>query len=240
MKEKIAYKITFILFITFLYSMLAFKAVYVYAETDDEEESMQIDDSATNGNYDYTQYEELTQSFYIPKSSFMSSYDYEKYCERMYNYGYMDKDYNWTPAATNVINNMNASNMQKLDENAKQIVQERIDSGEMEAIDSPYLTYDQKQELIKKQEQESQQQSTGEGSEEGSLIETETSATPEAEISEEPIEENTITKVPDEQQEQEEQKPEENKTRNTIGWVVIILFFTIIATIAYSIYRRQF
>ena len=83
MKEKIAYKITFILFITFLYSMLAFKAVYVYAETDDEEESMQIDDSATNGNYDYTQYEELTQSFYIPKSSFMSSYDYEKYCERM-------------------------------------------------------------------------------------------------------------------------------------------------------------
>ena len=74
----------------------------------------------------------------------------EKYCERMYNYGYMDKDYNWTPAATNVINNMNASNMQKLDENAKQIVQERIDSGEMEAIDSPYLTYDQKQELIKK------------------------------------------------------------------------------------------
>ena len=143
MKEKIAYKITFILFITFLYSMLAFKAVYVYAETDDEEESMQIDDSATNGNYDYTQYEELTQSFYIPKSSFMSSYDYEKYCERMYNYGYMDKDYNWTPAATNVINNMNASNMQKLDENAKQIVQERIDSGEMEAIDSPYLTYDQ-------------------------------------------------------------------------------------------------
>ena len=77
MKEKIAYKITFILFITFLYSMLAFKAVYVYAETDDEEESMQIDDSATNGNYDYTQYEELTQSFYIPKSSFMSSYDYE-------------------------------------------------------------------------------------------------------------------------------------------------------------------
>ena len=165
---------------------------------------------------------------------------YEKYCERMYNYGYMDKDYNWTPAATNVINNMNASNMQKLDENAKQIVQERIDSGEMEAIDSPYLTYDQKQELIKKQEQESQQQSTGEGSEEGSLIETETSATPEAEISEEPIEENAITKVPDEQQEQEEQKPEENKTRNTIGWVVIILFFTIIATIAYSIYRRQF
>lgn len=240
MKEKIAYKTTFILFITFLYSMLAFKAVYVYAETDDEEESMQIDDSATNGNYDYTQYEELTQSFYIPKSSFMSSYDYEKYCERMYNYGYMDKDYNWTPAATNVINNMNASNMQKLDENAKQIVQERIDSGEMEAIDSPYLTYDQKQELIKKQEQESQQQSTGEGSEEGSLIETETSATPEAEISEEPIEENAITKVPDEQQEQEEQKPEENKTRNTIGWVVIILFFTIIATIAYSIYRRQF
>lgn len=87
----------------------------------------------------------------------------------------------------------------------------------MEAIDSPYLTYDQKQELIKKQEQESQQQSTGEGSEEGSLIETETSATPEAEISEEPIEENAITKVPDEQQEQEEQKPEENKTRNTIG-----------------------
>lgn len=161
-------------------------------------------------------------------------------CERMYNYGYMDKDYNWTSAATNVINNMNASNMQKLDENAKQIVQERIDSGEMEAIDSPYLTYDQKQELIKKQEQESQQQSTGEGSEEGSLIETEISATPEAEISEEPIKENAITKAPDEQQEQEEQKPEENKTKSTIGWVVIIMFFTIIAAFAYSIYRRQF
>ena len=240
MKEKIAYRTFFVLFIVFLCSMLSFKTVYVHAENEDKEESAQVDDSAINGGYDYTQYEELTQTFYIPKSSFMSSYDYEKYCERMYNYGYMDKDYNWTPAATNAINNMNASNMQKLDENAKQIVRERIDSGEMKAVDDPYLTYDQKQELIKKQEQESHQQSTGEGSEEGSLIDTETSVTPEAEISEEPAEENTVTKTPDEQQEQEEPESEENKTRSTIGWVVIILFFTIIAAIAYSIYRRQF
>lgn len=230
-----------IISICFNLSLSSF-VINAYAATIDTDEDMEVDDSATNGDYDYTQYEELTQSFYIPKSSFTSSYDYEKYCKKMYSYGYMDENCNWTAAATNAINNMNAQNMQKLDENAKQIVQDRIDNGEMDAVDNPYLTYDQKQALIKQQEQESHQQSTGNGSDEnGSLIDTEVSVTPEIEISEEPIIDNPdITKSQEEQSNQEELPQEKNKTTSTIGWVVIVLFFTIVAAVAYSIYRRQF
>ena len=61
------------------------------------------DTSATNGDYDYTKDEEYTQSFYRSKSLFQSSYEYEEYCKQMYNMGYMDSDYEWTPAAQNFI-----------------------------------------------------------------------------------------------------------------------------------------
>lgn len=50
-------------------------------------------------------HDELTQGFYLPKSSFRSDESYQDYCKQMYNFGYMDKNGNWTPSAKNFINN---------------------------------------------------------------------------------------------------------------------------------------
>mgnify|MGYP000482507175 CR=1 FL=1 len=38
----------------------------------------------------------------------------------MYNFGYMDKNGNWTPSAKNFINNQTSENMKALDDNAKE------------------------------------------------------------------------------------------------------------------------
>ena len=95
----------------------------------------------------------LTNTFYIPRSRFMTDYDYELYCERMYNQGYMDDNYEWTPAAQNYINNMTPENYDALDTEARALVQERIENGDMKASDSPYITYEERQELLKKESQ---------------------------------------------------------------------------------------
>ena len=222
------------------YLTLLLNTAYVKAETmeTNEEESTKIDDSAINGDYDYTQYESHTQSFYMPQSYFASSYDYEEYCKKMYRYGYMDSNYNWTDDAETYINNPNEKNYEILDKNAKQTIQDRIDRGIMNAEDNPYLTYEEKQAIIKQKEQEENQQSDGDGTnDDESIVEQEASVTPEITEHTEQSEQE-VTKAPDE--EKQEPMSETNKLGKTISYTIIVLAIAIIAAIAYSIYRRQF
>ena len=244
MRKKTVFKISYMLYMALVviisYLTLLLNTAYVKAETveTNEEESTKIDDSAINGDYDYTQYESHTQSFYMPQSYFASSYDYEEYCKKMYRYGYMDSNYNWTDDAETYINNPNEKNYEILDKNAKQTIQDRIDRGIMNAEDNPYLTYEEKQAIIKQKEQEENQQSDGDGTnDDESIVEQEASVTPEiTEYTEQP--EQAVTKVPDE--EKQETTPETNKLGKTISYTIIVLVIAIIAAIAYSIYRRQF
>lgn len=244
MRKKTVFKISYMLYMALVviisYLTLLLNTAYVKAETveTNEEESTKIDDSAINGDYDYTQYESHTQSFYMPQSYFASSYDYEEYCKKMYRYGYMDSNYNWTDDAETYINNPNEKNYEILDKNAKQTIQDRIDRGIMNAEDNPYLTYEEKQAIIKQKEQEENQQSDGDGTnDDESIFEQEASVTPEiTAYTEQP--EQAVTKVPDE--EKQETTPETNKLGKTISYTIIVLVIAIIAAIAYSIYRRQF
>ena len=210
------------------------------AENDVEEEN--VDDSATNGDYDYTQDEELTQSFYRPKTAFSSDVDYKRYCQNMYNHGYMDENYKWIPSAQNFINNMSAENMQTLDDDAKQIVQERIDEGKMSYEDSPYLTYDEKEKMAAQQEQTANQQNTeGNGSEDdGSMIgnEENTDITEAPEESSDEAKSNVTEQDTDETENKEGK--ETSKTGKVFSYTIIILCITGIAAVAYSIYRKQF
>lgn len=193
----------------------------------DNQESEPINDESMGGD-----------TFYMPESVFHTKYDYEEYCKRMYEHGYMDSNYNWTDDAETYINNPNEKNYEILDKNAKQTIQDRIDRGIMNAEDNPYLTYEEKQAIIKQKEQEENQQSDGDGTnDDGSIVEQEASATPEiTEYTEQP--EQAVTKVPDE--EKQETTPETNKLGKTISYTIIVLAIAIIAAIAYSIYRRQF
>lgn len=244
MRKKTVFKISYMLYMALVviisYLTLLLNTAYVKAETveTNEEESTKIDDSAINGDYDYTQYESHTQSFYMPQSYFASSYDYEEYCKKMYRYGYMDSNYNWTDDAETYINNPNEKNYEILDKNAKQTIQDRIDRGIMNAEDNPYLTYEEKQAIIKQKEQEENQQSDGDGTnDDESIVEQEASVTPEITEHTEQSEQE-VTKAPDE--EKQEPMSETNKLGKTISYTIIVLAIAIIAAIAYSIYRRQF
>ena len=160
----------------------------------------------------------------------------------MYNHGYMDENYKWIPSAQNFINNMSAENMQILDDDAKQIVQERIDEGKMSYEDSPYLTYDEKEKMAAQQEQTANQQNTeGNGSEDdGSMIGNEEN-TDITEAPEESSDEakNNVTKQDTDETENKEEK-ETSKTGKVFSYTIIILCITGIAAVAYSIYRKQF
>lgn len=231
------------MFFTMVVSALAIPAIAAEQEdsttfTDDNGEE---DTSATNGDYDYTKDEEYTQSFYRPKSLFQSSYEYEEYCKRMYDMGYMDSDYDWTPAAQDFIDNMTGDNMKALDKNAKEIVQQRIKDGEMKEEDNPYLTYDQKRALSGENSKDSQTEdsenaSDSTNSEQSSDTSTDSNATSDMSTSED---DNSITVTPEEQQgEQEDEK--QSSLANRIKLVFMVLLAAGIALVTYSIYKKQF
>lgn len=202
------------------------------------EDAGEEDTSASNGEYDYTKDEEYTQSFYRPKSLFQSSYDYEEYCKQMYNMGYMDSDYDWTPAAQNFINNMTGDNMKALDENAKEIVQQRVEDGEMKEEDNPYLTYDQKQALSNKNSKDSQTGDSESISDSNNEQASDTSIDSEASSDVKSSDDDLITVTPEEQAEQETKKP--SSLANHIKLVFMALLAAGIALITYSIYKKQF
>lgn len=186
--------------------------------------------------------DELTQTFYMPKSMFRTDIDYQDYCERMYKYGYMDKNYNWSSAAQNFIVNQTLENAEKAEQAAQAAVQERIDNGELEEEDNPYLTYDERQKILAKKEAQKNEQSTGDGSKPDYVpdeTETEDNIRPwETEYKEEnPWPEGET------QMESETEQAEETKTAaigKLISYVIIVLFLGAAALMGYWIYKRQF
>lgn len=214
--------------------------------SDSSQSNENVDDSATNGAYDYTKDEEYTQSFYMPKSSFHSDADYKRYCQNMYNMGYMNSDYEWTSDAQNFINNSTGDNMKTLSQNARNIVEDRIKSGEMSYEDSPYLTYDEKQKITSGKatydEVLSDRNTTG-NNEESS----------DTKNSEEPTETPVVTNEPEDEEAftneaetptvtPEEQEPEEQLEGSSFGifrTVIMVALVLFIAIGSYFIYKKQ-
>ena len=168
--------------------------------------------------------EGVTQSFYRPKSTFRTAYDYEQYCKSMYDYGYMDEDYNWTPAAQDFINNKTVETAIAVDENARAIVQKRVEDGEIAEEDNPYLTYDEKQKILeKKAETQSETQSEMQS-------ETQTEETMSTEIKE--------TQKETETESQQESQATSSKWR-FISYIIVAVFIGIAGILGYSIYKKQ-
>ncbi|PWY60535.1 hypothetical protein DMI82_04220 [Blautia sp. BCRC 81119] len=186
---------------------------------------------------DLNEDDELPDTFYRPKSTFTSSYDYEEYCKEMYRHGYMDENYNWTPAAQNYIDNMNAETLETLNKDAKGTVEQRVADGEMKQIDNPYISYDEWKRLS---EENSKNKNSKNESNADTQTESESSSEGNAEISESPSkDDNTITVTPEEEQaEKEDEKP--SSLANRIKLVFMVLLAVGIALVTYSIYKKQF
>ena len=170
-----------------------------------------------------------TQTFYHPRSYFKTDKDYQTYLNQMYSYGYMDDNYDWTDSAQNYINNPTYDNSVSAAENAKAVVEKRVEDGEIDYVDNPYLTYDEQQAWLKNHKGEETQQSTGDG--DGAY----TPSTDEGLHFEHESED-----ISEMQTETEIQEQTESLMPKMIGYVVIALFIAVLAIIAYSIYRRQF
>lgn len=212
----------------------------VYAESEyDEYEDIKNGNSTDIGDYDWTEEEEQTQTFYRKKSTFQSSYDYEIYCEEMYKLGYMTKNHEWTSAAKDYINNMTQETFEALDIDAKEVINQRIEDGELAPEDNPYLTYDERQELIKEKEEENNNQSDVNESENNEGAETEDNTDTDI-VEEENKENEEDNKNEQEKVETEEAKEEEKTSGNTINRVMMVIFAAVIILGAYYIYKKQF
>lgn len=202
-----------------------------FAADEESSQNEEIEDDDTGGD-----------TFYRPKASFMSSDEYNKYCEEMYRHGYMDKNYNWSSAAKEYINNMTEENNKAAFEDGKATVEKRIKNGEMELEDSPYLT---SEELEKRQKAAQQKPNTQEDEGLVTDIEDDSMTDDELENSNEDYEEtdDDIYDMSDEQDEQEDEKSEEpaqQKKGSLFGKIVMAILICGIAIVSYSIYRRQF
>lgn len=173
--------------------------------------------------------EGASNSFYVPRSRFMSSYDYEIYCERMYNHGYMDENYEWTPEAKTYINNMTTENYEALDQAARVLVEERIENGTMKRSDSAYLTYEERQEALKEE-----REATANPTEEAVTLQPDNPSTSQENpditsgVEMEPV----VTEVPE--------LTEEPDTGSPARIVIFAILAAAVALGAYHIYRRQF
>ena len=175
--------------------------------------------------------EGVTQSFYRPKSTFRTAYDYEQYCKSMYDYGYMDEDYNWTPAAQDFINNKTVETAIAVDENARAIVQKRVENGEIAEEDNPYLTYDEKQKILEKKSETQSEIQTETISE--TQVESQTEAQTEVQTE---LQETESTEI------QTEEAIETKTASNTwkrISYIIIAVFIGIAGMFGYRIYKRQ-
>lgn len=176
------------------------------------------DDDLFEGQY--------SNSFYMPKARFMSSYDYEEYCQRMYYYGYMDENYEWIPEAQTYINNMTDENFDVLDEKARALVDIRIENGEMDITDSPYITKDERDEILAQRESS----------------QAEVSPTPEEQQVSVPEPSGNIGPMdPVEAEETPEPEPEQNSGGgSSVNRIIMIILIAAVLVGAYVIYRRQF
>ena len=164
------------------------------------------------------------------------------YCKNMYNYGYMDKNGNWTPSAKNFINNQTSENMKALDDNAKEVVEQRIEKGEMSFEDSPYLTSEEKQKMEKEEAKEATQQSDGTGTKDNdSLLDNE-----DADSSDDSESDTISSDYEDEadmdadEEDDSVEEPAQQKKGSLFGKIIMAILICGIAIVSYSIYRRQF
>ena len=208
--------------------------------TDEEKAIMKIieddnNDIATNGD-------EAAGAFYIPKSRFTTSEDYDEYCKRMYNKGYMDKNGDWTPTAKNFINNQTDENKEALDQNAKEIVEQRVKDGEMSYKDNPYLSYDEMQKIEKEETKEATQQSNGTGTKDNDSLldneDTDSSGNSESDTTSSDYEDESDIDADEEDDSVEE--PAQQKKGRVFGKIIMVILICGIAIVSYSIYRRQF
>lgn len=200
-------------------------ANFVFAEETSESETQN-----TNNNIDDT--EELTNTFYRPKSSFQSDYEYQDYCKQMYNQGYMDENYEWIPEAQDYINNMNVKTYNSLDEKAREIVDERIKNGDMKPEDSPYITYEERQRILNKNDA-----ITSNDNNNNQNVQETTENVEKQESN------NDIVSEPEtisETQTEEQAEPKKQSTWDVIKRVLLIITIFGIVIAAYAIYRRQF
>lgn len=238
-----------IIFLALFLCLVILAPTYIYASSNGDnnkntknENSEEIDDSATSASYDYTKDEPFTQGFYREKAAFQSDDDYKDYCKNMYNYGYMNKAGNWTPSAKNFINNQTSENMKALDDNAKEVVEQRIEKGEMSFEDSPYLTSEEKQKMEKEEAKEATQQSDGTGTKDNdSLLDNE-----DADSSDDSESDTISSDYEDEsdmdadEEDDSVEEPAQQKKGSLFGKIIMAILICGIAIVSYSIYRRQF
>lgn len=212
--------ITFITVININYNL-----VKVYAETEETDEESEPDEN------------EIAQTFYRPKSAFRSSIEYENYCSDMYNHGYMDENYEWTSLAQSYIDNPTIEGYDKLDSEARALVNERVESGKMKKSDSPYLSYEEYQQAIKEES----------SSENTTTTITPTSPTDGSEnIIDEDLNGDNISQEVNEENETSqsemntEQHSSEQSTSHIITIILIMAVGLIIVLGGYYIYKRQF
>lgn len=214
-----------------------FAASVTYASNDsidgdyDKYEDIKNGNSTDIGDYDWTEEEEQTQTFYREKSQFRSSFEYEEYCEEMYRLGYMDSNYEWISSAKDYINNMTQSSFDILDADAKEIIAQRIENGEIEPEDNPYLTYDERQELIKEKEEENNNQENN--VEESNNDENKVNEDKENKDESKNNEENDVI---EENNKQSEQK---NAVSDMFSKVIMLIFALVIIIGAVYIYKKQ-
>lgn len=223
------YKIQFVsilfLIIFFQFTCQSFAEVQL---TQEEQDAIDLQDFAN----------EVTESFYIEKSSFSSSFEYEKYCQKMYNYGYMDDNYNWTSEARQCINDMTKENMDKLSTAAKSLVNERIETGKMKKSDNPYLTYEEKQQALKEEAETSATEAV-------SPVQSPTDGSDEI-INEDINDEGSSLNINDdnEQSAVAEEKKEDDVVQSSTSHIITIIFIILVGLIiilgGYYIYKRQF
>lgn len=223
----------------------------VYADATDIQEQDSADSLDEMSDNDFVEGVdgEAYNVFYVPKASFTSDSAYKKYCKNMYRHGYMDSDYNWTDSAQDCINNPTKNNYEKMDNNAKQIVDERIRDGEMKAEENPYLTYEEIQSISNGEstydEVLANRNITGENesSTSGSQNETDpaitVTETPE-DIETPQDDDNEIVSPTITPEEEVGKTPESDNSFGFIRFMIMAAIVVVIAFVSCFIYKKQF
>ena len=218
-----------------IFSVTGLGTTVIYASDYNEEEAESEEDWTS---------EEATNTFYVPESNFQSYYDYEIYCERMYKNGYMTEDYEWTDDAKRYIDNPTAENSETLNESAKDLVEERVEKGEMKPEDNPFLTYEEREEIKNSSMQDMNPSQSDTSDKIDDLPEPDIEEMLEEvdenkeELQEELTGSNKKTDSESDDNDSETSLQEETKS-NIFGKIILSIFVTIMMIAVYYIYRKS-
>lgn len=218
-----------------IFSVTGLGTTVIYASDYNEEE--------VESEEDWTS-EESTNTFYVPESNFQSYYDYEIYCERMYKNGYMTEDYEWTDDAKRYIDNPTAENSETLNESAKDLVEERVEKGEMKPEDNPFLTYEEREEIKNSSMQDMNPSQSDTSDKIDDLPEPDIEEMLEEvdenkeELQEELTGSNKKTDSESDDNDSETSLQEETKS-NIFGKIILSIFVTIMMIAVYYIYKKS-